>query len=264
MAMATIPVELLTEYRDVKVQQRAKDYLVDDVSYKRVSTILGVINKPALVPWAKKITLEKVEEILRNPEVETGLKTLFAEPVSSAAAPEYNAWVDRLLVTVKSAADQKRDEAASRGTAIHQEITALLSEGVLHPGVEIPISDEANQALQFLTDLNIRVEATEMPLWDNALRIAGTCDAVGWDRGGRRIIWDWKTGSGPWWEMALQLGAYAGMLEGLTGVPVADAYIVKLKPETYEVHRVLNLDDAWDTFVHAAWLQSASSVKWFG
>ena len=264
MAIATTPVELLPEYRDVKVQQRAKDYLINDVSYKRVSTILGVINKPALVPWAKKMTLEKVEEILRNPTSEVGLKALFAEPVSSASQPEYNAWVARLLVTAKAAADQKRDEAASRGTAIHQEIAALLSEGVLPPGVEIPISEEANQALQFLTDENIRVEATEMPLWNNALRVAGTCDAVGRDKGGHRIIWDWKTGSGPWWEMALQLGAYARMLEGLTGEPVADAYIVKLKPETYETHRVLYLADAWDTFVHAAKLQSASSVKWFG
>ena len=266
--MATIRdrIEFLPQYQNVTVlkpdpDDGRKSYVVDDMPYKRVSTALGIINKPALVPWAKKMTLEKVEEVLRNPEVATGLKMLFAEPVSSASEPGYNAWVDLLLATAKSAADQKRDAAAGRGTSIHEQVQAVLCGA---EGVEQVVADEVGHALDFISDWSINVEGVEVTVWDEDLGVAGTLDAVGRNHQGKRIIWDWKTGSGPWWEMALQLGAYARMLEGLTGEPVADAYIVKLKPETYEVHRVLYLADAWDTFVHAAKLQSASSVKWFG
>ena len=55
---------LLPQYRDVVIEQRSRDYLVDGQSYRRVSSVLGVINKPALVGWARNTTLERVEETL--------------------------------------------------------------------------------------------------------------------------------------------------------------------------------------------------------
>lgn len=68
----------LPQYRDVVIEPCSQDYLVDGKSYRRVSSVLGIINKPAMVPWAKRTTLERVGEILRNPEVEGGLAQFFA------------------------------------------------------------------------------------------------------------------------------------------------------------------------------------------
>ena len=63
--------------------------------------------------------------------------------------------------------------------------------------------------------------------------------------------------------MALQLGAYAGMLHRITGVRPVDAFIVKLQPDRYEVHRVTNLAEAQDSFVQAVRLYRASKEEWW-
>ena len=249
-------LKLLPEYQGVEVVPRARDYLIDRERYRRVSTILGVINKPALVPWAKRTTLERIEEILRNPEVEGGLAQLFADGPDSR---EYETWVDRVIAAGKKAADSSA--AADRGTRIHEEIRQALSP----PYVERVISDECGHALNFLEDKKISVDAVEMTLWDTLYKIAGTCDAIGRDSEGRRIIWDWKTGSGPWPEMALQLGAYAGMLQLMTGESVHGAYVVKVKPDGYEPHYLdwSELTDAIDGFNDARALKNTMDKGWW-
>ena len=251
---------LLPQYRDVVIEQRSRDYLVDGQSYRRVSSVLGVINKPALVGWARNTTLERVEEILRNPDVQGGLADIFAEKPGTTTVGDYGEWVDRVIASGKKAADQKRDTAADRGTSVHEEIRAVL-EGT-QPGERV-ISPQADQALQFLEENEYYANLLEVPVWNDDLEVAGTCDAVGVNRHGHQVVWDWKTGSGPWWEMALQLGAYASMLARITGEPVTEAFVVKLLPEDYEIHRVSDLRTAREAFEHAARLQAASKNKWW-
>ena len=251
---------LLPQYQDVVIEQRARDYLVDGESYRRVSSVLGIINKPALVGWARNTTLERVEEILRNPDVQGGLADIFAEKPGTTTVGDYGEWVERVIASGKKAADQKRDTAADRGTSVHEEIRAVL-EGT-QPGERV-ISPQTDQALQFLADKDYEITALEMPVWNDDLEVAGTCDAVGVNRFGHPVVWDWKTGSGPWWEMALQLGAYASMLTRLTGEPVTEAFVVKLLPEDYEIHWVSDLNKARDAFEHAVHLQAASKNKWW-
>ena len=225
-------IELLPQYRGVEVVPRARDYLIDGERYRRVSTITNVIDdgkSRGLMGWAKKETLKKVQEILRNPEVEGGLAQIFADGGSPA---EYGAWVDRVMAAGKKAADAKRDAAADRGTCIHEEIRQALSP----PYVERVISDECGHALNFIEDNGITVDAVEMTLWDPETKVAGTCDGIGRNREGERIIWDWKTGKGSYPQMVLQLGAYAQMLEWMTGDIVCEAYILKLSPNGCQPH----------------------------
>ena len=249
---------LLPQYQDVKVVQRARDYLVNGVSYRRVSTALGIINKPALKKYFIRTTLERVEEQLMNPEVNAGPLSTLTEPSADADA-DYRGWVERLIADARKAADNQRDAAAERGTSIHEEIAALLAV----PWEQRSSRPEVNRALDFITEGDFRVEGVEIPLWDDDLQIAGTCDVVARDKAGRRIIWDWKTGSGPWWEMALQLGAYAEMVGRVTGERPEEAYVIKLSEERSKKHRVDDLSAAWEAFVGAALLQHASNRKWW-
>ena len=266
MTTATDRIGLLPQYQNVTIEKRARDYLVDGESYRRVTSALGVINKPALVPWAVKTTLERVEEVMRSPEVALDFGKLAAETVTNVerqgitGRSDYEGFVDLLMASAKKAADQKRDSAADRGTSVHEEIRAVL-EGT--QSGERVIAPQTDQALQFLDDKLYEVVASEVPLWNDDLKVAGTCDVVGVNRHGYPVVWDWKTGSGPWWEMALQLGAYASMLTRLTGEPVTEAFVVKLLPDGYEVHQVSNLRKAQEAFEHAASLHAASKNKWW-
>ncbi len=258
MTQTATGLRLLSQYEDVEIKQRARDYLVDGVSYRRVSTALGIIGKPALVGWAKRTTLERVEERLLHPEVMDGLRTLSTEP-GATADEDYLGLVERLIADAKRAADDHRDAAAERGTSIHEEISERLSL----PWEQRSARPEVNHALDFIADNSFEVEASEVALWDSDLQIAGTCDVVARDEAGRRVIWDWKTGSGPWWEMALQLGAYAGMVGRLTGEHPEEAYVVKLTPDGCTKHRVTNLAAAWVSFVDATYLHRASRQEWW-
>ena len=268
-------LQLLPQYRDVTVIKpdepappgmvtRKQDinsrayYLVDAVRHERVSTMTGIINKH-LDNYIINKTLEPVGAALLNPETPGGLKVLLTEPSDH---DEYKKWIDKILETARKSAARHRDEAAERGTSIHESIADALSDPPMKLN-DLPF-EQTGYALTWITYWAIDVEAVEMTVWDDSLAVAGTCDGVGRNRQGDRIIWDWKTGSGPWWEMALQLGAYAKMIQRLTGERVVDAYILKLTSTGYEPHRViLPLKLAWDKFEAAVHLKRASALKWF-
>ena len=268
-------LQLLPQYQDVTVIKpdepappgmvtRKQDincrayYLVDAARHERVSTMNGIINKQ-LENYIVNKTLEPVSEVLLNPETADGLKALLAEPSNH---DEYKKWIGKLLETARTSAARHRDEAAGRGTSIHESIADVLRDPWMKWN-NLPF-EQTGYALTWITDWAIDVEAVEMTVWDDSLAVAGTCDGVGRNRQGDRIIWDWKTGSGPWWEMALQLGAYAKMIQRLTGERVVDAYIVKLTPTGHEPHRViLPLELAWEKFEAAVHLKRASALQWF-
>ena len=75
-------MNLQTQYQETVTEARSRDYKVGGVSYQRVSTILGVINKPALVGWMKRITLESVSETLQDTNVLTKLADIAAWAVA--------------------------------------------------------------------------------------------------------------------------------------------------------------------------------------
>ena len=263
----TRTLELLPQFREVTVEKPgsrkglAHHYAIDGVKYNRVTSALGIISKPALVPWAKKLALGKAREVLLDPEVMRGLAATAAEwsELPMDGSSDYEGFVDRLIDIASKRPDEVKEVAAERGTGFHQEIEEISAIG--DHGSHI--SAVASHAVEFLRDWEITIGASEITVWSDDLQVAGTCDGVGWNKSGDLILWDWKTGSGPWWEMALQLGAYSEMLRLVTGRWPVSAYVVKLTEEAYEVHRVANLETAWLEYERTVALQRASKLTWW-
>ena len=106
-------------------------YLVNGERYQRVTTGLGITNKPLLTPWAKRMTLERVQETLLDPKVLEGLRVVVNnEPDGLAEDSLYRGWVDRLVADARKASDEYRDEAANRGASIHEEIQQAVDAGL--------------------------------------------------------------------------------------------------------------------------------------
>lgn len=264
----TLPV--LPEYAGVVVKPRAKDYLVDGERYARVTTALGIINKPALPAWAARVALEKVATVLRNPDVCRELALALEETPES-----YDEFVDLLIERARKAPNETRDERGEAGTETHrliQEVVELASDEKNRDeylkSVDAPYLPAVTAALRFLYDYNIEVLETERVVWLPEMKVAGTIDGVGM-RHGKVVIWDWKTSASIYWETALQLGAYSHLLEELTGEYVFEAFAVRLPRQGdeggYEARRLStgSLIDAWEAYVSALSLKHASNQTWW-
>ena len=239
---------------EAEIKVRARDYMIDGVRYQRVSAVLGIIAKPALVGWMKKTTTTAIRSAMLHEDTKAGLVDLImAEGETNEDL--YNGWVARLIDSAGRAGDEHRNEAADRGTRIHEEIQAALG------GVE-PEGKEAKQALAYLAHRGFTVEASELTVWDPGVKVAGTIDLVARDHYRQLTILDWKTGKGPWPEMAAQLGAYAGILRA-HGHEVQRAIVVMLKPNGWEEHVVNDLAGARGVYELALWLQrDLKGVGW--
>ena len=265
-------IDLLPEYQDVVVEALKPFYKVDGVRYQRVTTALGIINKPALIPWAKRIALDKVREVLLDPNVRGELVNKSYEVV---ADEEYDGWVDRLITAASLKPDEVRDASAALGTEAHEIVRDISMVESPEDRVSLIEMVPDNQrpavegAVAFLHDYDITVAETEFTVWDNDLKVAGTIDGIGY-RDGQMVIWDWKRSAGLYWETALQLAAYTQLLTNITGEHVYDAYAVRLlrtapQPDEalYEVQRLGDWPAAWDAYQHAVHLQRASKAKFW-
>ena len=266
--MVKVHLPVLTEYANVVVKPRARDYLVDGVAYARVTTALGIINKPALVPWATKLALTKVSDVLLDPAVRAELVTAVEE------TPEaYEGFVQRVIDRASKAPNEARDSRGAGGTETHRIIHEIIP---LSPDDQVEYLksvDEACrpavwEALNFLTDYDIEVVDTERVVWLPELKVAGTIDGVG-IRNGKIVIWDWKTSAGVYWETALQLGAYAKLLNKLTGRLVDSAFAVRLPRHAddagYEA-KLISADSlrlAWEAYLSALRLKESSRENWW-
>ena len=202
-------IELLPEYKNSAVKSGRSWYEVDGIRHVRVTTALNVISKPALVPWAIRETTNKMRAVM-----EASVNTTI-DPV----------WIEEALQQAKNYPDEARDAAAAKGTAIHEAIYNWETIG------ERPDDAVANQAVQaydaWRTTVAMEVVASELTVWSPSDKYAGTIDQVCRNSNGHWSVIDFKTG-GAYPEAALQVAAYANALEELTGIPVDDAWILRI------------------------------------
>ena len=233
------------------VKPNARGYRIKGRTYRRVSTVLNTIDKPGLLGWQRRETLASVEEAL----VES-LPTL-----AEASEAERASWVAGVLVRADGAAERTRNQAANRGRVEHHHIAVQMLGATREP--ETPV---AAQAADFRRAWGFEAISAEATVWDEHLGVAGTVDAIGFDRHGRLMLVDWKTGSGPYPEAALQLGAYAAMLKQRVGQGPDVAAVVKLSEHGYEVHEVADLAAAGEAFRACVALHAAVRLqprKWW-
>ena len=102
-------------------------YMIGGMRYARVTTALNVINKPALIGWAKRISLDKVRQTLTDLDVELELCRMVHESEEGMPTTvEYQGWVDRLIQAASDRPDEVRDATAALGTSTDKCVGACL------------------------------------------------------------------------------------------------------------------------------------------
>ena len=159
-----------------------------------VTTALGIISKPFLIPWAANEAAKYVK----------------ANLVPGKALDEVQ--IQQLVEGAKSAHRSNRDGAADMGTYVHNWIEAFVrGENPAEP-INPKLKRVTDKFLEWWKVSDIEVIEPELVLCSPTLMLAGTADLI-CNMGGKLTIVDWKTGSGIYSDMFLQLAAYAMMYE---------------------------------------------------
>lgn len=222
---------------------------------KSVTTILNVIDKPALKGWAARMAADYFKkEILR-----LGARGLTGDLLDAIAKDAQKAHT----VFAKDAADL--------GTACHDAFEAIILGKELdsYPSeLKEPIA--AFKAWRLGPGSDIEIVDTETKVASLKYMAGGRLDAIGFSeaRGGWGIV-DYKTSSGFYGnEYAYQVGGgYALMVEEMFGIEVKWGEIIrfgKKPPYESEGRPVVDMLTAQEGFLHALMLVRTNAIKLIG
>lgn len=169
-------------------------YELEGIQYPSVTTITGMLDKPALLHWASNCAVDHVQE---NIEVVQGKEDVHR--------------VEDVLAAARKAYAQKRDTAATSGTKCHNAIEAHI-KGDEERVAEILGDDEqaliGYEAFTVWEKTNhVEWEKVECTVYSLVMGYAGRFDAIA-NVNGHRYLIDFKTSSGIYDEMKYQLCAY--------------------------------------------------------
>ena len=172
-------------------------YLLDGAKVPGVTTVIGILDKPALVNWAARETASYADaNWARLSEMRSG---------------------DRIPLMEKARYNTNR-KAVVKGNRIHN-LGEQLANGKT---VDVPldIRPQVEAYAKFLDGWDLTTVATETPVCSTEWGYAGTFDLIAESPRFGRALMDIKTGKGVYSEVALQLNAYANCDLRLVGEEV--------------------------------------------
>lgn len=231
--------EMAPAYTVELVEKRnAHYYRVDggDTLYPGVTTVLSVLAKPALIPWAANEAARKIKAYL--------IQHAQGRPLTADE-------IDKLVEDGRKAHGAIKDEAANFGTRAHQAIDIFIKTGVSQ------VKEDILPVFQAFCDWK---QKTHIEIIGGDLKIAsmeygygGSLDALGLVDG-KVVIVDFKTSNRINPEYALQVAAYSNSYAEMFGLDyIPEAYILRLGKKTpdFEVRKVKSIQSAFRQFVSA-------------
>lgn len=167
------------------------NYIFNGVKYPSVTQILGVINKPFLVPWANKLGKEgKTVNEVTQPSMVIGTLT-------HALIEEHSRWI---------AAGSRPHEPEKYLRSIY-DVTTPEEEGIAKTALHC-----FGLYMDFYSEFKPEPKASELSIISKGMNYAGTIDSLCEIKGKKYLI-DYKTSDKVYPEYKLQLAAYASLVQ---------------------------------------------------
>lgn len=209
-------MERTTTIGKYQFQEKGHKHLLDGKPLTGVTTVLGILNKPALLPWASKMAVEYIAENIEHAVV-----------MGEREALDYGLF-EKICEEAKTAYAKKRDKAGDLGSDIHLQLENILKDVIKRNGgiIEPQLKSDIPQITEFLTwAKGKKFLASEIHLFSEPMFCGGICDIV-YEENGKVYLADIKTGSGIYAEMFWQMGGYHLMIEEMGLYENIDGYTV--------------------------------------
>ena len=198
-------------------------YKYDGKKMTGCTTILGVLAKPQLIPWAARMACDYIRENA-SPEWDGDInnedKVLSGYSVSLTT-----------LAEAQVAHAKKKEDGATKGTDTHAQVEDFVKECIAdnngYPIVERTMTASATltQFIHWAHDNHVRFLASEAQFYSKKLWVAGTADLI-FEQDGKRYLGDIKTYKKIWDRTPFyQCAGYALMAQEM-GEPKFDGYCI--------------------------------------
>ena len=179
-----------------------------------------------------------------NGEVYPSITTILQETMSDAKKESLQNWKEQEI-----AAEYITQEAATIGTETHKLIENHINEVRQTDEVRLLSVAHFNNLIPFLQKIN-NVHGTELRLYSNAMKLAGTSDCIATYDGELSII-DYKTKRSnqreEWMtDHFIQGTAYSQMFKELTGIEAKQVVILVSSEKNSRMEFVKNTEDYKD------------------
>lgn len=192
-------------------------YELDGKRMYGVTTVLGVIAKPALIPWAVKTCVDYIKE--------------HANIVYTDKKLDHYEITPQQLDEAKSAHRKKKEDAGAKGTDAHAIIEGAIKAAIqINNGYVINNGDMPEQVQHFLDwaiKNNIQFLASEKQVYSENAWVAGTTDMV-FVKDGKKYVGDVKTSSAIYTEHFYQMAAYRMMLEEMGETDFEGSAVIRI------------------------------------
>jgi hypothetical protein len=204
--------------------------------FPSVTTILGVLGKPALIGWAKKQVALAIQPILKD---------LYDQKISPTDLD-----VDAIIKMAKQKPQKIMEEAGDIGTQVHRWLEVIVKEKIGTPQLEW---EALEKKVEVTTDERVKkcVSAffkwankhhfdpleSELMVYSKRFEYAGTFDAIGYVDGILTLI-DFKSSKAFYPEMGIQLAAYRHAYQEMTNKKIPALLVLRLGKEDGEFEAV--------------------------
>jgi hypothetical protein len=224
---------------DLLFDKRLHSYKVGEEIVPSATKVLGVISKPALVPWALKMGVEWFEgKVFKDEESSANGTHVYKSPLG----------LDSIIKGIKSAHRQTSTSAINIGTITHDWVEDAINfhiKGGVIP--ELPTQEEALNSIDafkaWVQENDIEWISAEEKLYHRKHKYAGTVDALA-NINGEYCVIDWKTSKAVYPEYHLQVAAYAKAVEDMYEKKVDATYILRCDKVTGRFEAVRSTDIA--------------------
>lgn len=195
-------------------------YTFDGKKMTGVTTVLGMIAKPMLIPWAAGMTATYIQQ--NAPLVKEGNRHIYQV-------------TNDILEEAKKAHTKKKEARGVEGGDTHAELEAIIKEAiefsdgyVQRPLPMKQVSPQVAQFIDWTIENRVQYLASEKVMYHPEWFVGGTADFT-CIIDGQKLVGDFKTQKKIWDRVPFfQMAAYRGMLESMGEKGFKGAIIVHL------------------------------------
>lgn len=223
-----------------KFNKERHHHSFDDIPLHGTTTVLGIIAKPQLIPWAVKTATDNIKKQWKPNKTYTKKQ------------------IDKILEGGRIEHNKVKVSAGDIGTNVHEAISKWINKGCPNElpmktfcGDDKQVTEMFMQFVEWAIENEVEFIMTEKNVYSEKMWFGGIVDFVCYI-GGHRFIGDIKTGAGIYPEHWLQCGAYDLALYEMQGFHADGYVIINIKKDaTVQIQKTLETQIYKDGFTHA-------------